>query len=435
MAQISHKWYLENITFQTMVRKMRDFLVTEQAKAGYMWTKVWEDDTDVSNEFTQTKFGFILSHDLKKTVAEGTAPKMYVKVICDPAAGSIQMLASCKHTPEQDNNLDLKLTESIVSHGEDDYNTVIIRDDKGVALNPAGNTIGYSPKAQGILVPTLYLPQGFNTAEQKLSKVWLIRRLAPMFDEVELTKLTDIYAWCSFCIEEAGGTESTPLDMMGWYSHWGFGMCGEQLVPDATFTHGAGLYTCVTSFANKAKNTKETGVRVYAGGGVDPAAKPTNVGAVFCAGMLDQRIPKQDVENDDMPIQKLTWFYVCPAYGQARSPFDEKLFGYDDNHAVGDPHNVGFDYTELCKYSPYSGVRVLTPAYEYGMYNSLYRVLGRIPVFYTQLTGLYAGDTISQEVDGVTKDYLIFPFINYRCLQEMQAKRGHAIFVPAAETV
>jgi hypothetical protein len=48
---------------------------------------------------------------------------------------------------------------------------------------------------------------------------------------------------------------------------------------------------------------------------------------------------------------------------------------------------------------------------------------------------LYAGDIISQEVDSSYKDYTIFPFINYRCLQEMEAKRGHAIFTPSEETV
>lgn len=432
MAVIKHNAYVENISAANLIRKIVSFLTTDEQLPNRMWTKEWFQDSDTGNEFPTEKLVYVLSKRLKNTSAD---EKMYAKIIFDPTEKSIVTLVSTKFL-DADKNINATLTGSIKHDALDITGDVIIRDNKGIAMNPAGKTIAYAPVQKSILIPTLYFAMDFDMSQDRIKKAWIIRRLAPLFDEVTFTKQTDLYCWVTICTKEAGGTDITPLDQMGYYQHFGFGMCGESLVPDVSLKTGAGLYTCATSFASKTARLDEedTHIRVYSGGGVDPAATPTNIGAVFCAGNLTQRIPKTDKANEDVEVTKLTWFYSCPAYGMARSPFDEAMFGFN-NHSVGCPDNVGFDYTELCKYSPYSGVRVLTPAYVYGMYDNLYRVLGRLPVFYTQLTGLYAGDTISQEVDSSYKDYTIFPFINYRCLQEMESKRGHAIFTPSEETV
>lgn len=434
MPVVKHSAYVANLSAAGFVRKMVSFLTTDSPVPNRMWTLEWQQDQDPTNEFPTGTIAFILSKSVK---ANSATDKLYAKIIYNPSEKSIKMLTSGKYSAAADNNANVTLTGSIAHNGLDELGDVIIRDNKGVALNPAGKTVGYSPQNKGLMIPTLYFANDFDVNTDRIVKSWFIRRLSPLFDEAAQAKLTDIYLWATMCTKESGGTDTTPLDQMGYYQSLGFGMCGEQLIPDASFGNGAGAYTCVTSFADKtnAVDESDSAMRVYAGGGPFPSASPTNIGCVFCAGNLEQRVPKTDVQDEDTTMTKITWFYACPAYGQARPPFDEKRFGFNDNHTVGCPDNVGFDYTELCKYSPYSGVRVLTPAYIYGMYDELYRVLGRIPVFYTQLTGLYAGDTISQEVEGLYRDYLIFPFIDYRCLSEMQAKRGHAIFVPAEETV
>jgi len=431
MAVIKHYKYQENISAANYVRMMVRFLTTDEPLPNRMWEQEWAQDADTAEEFPSGKLVYILSKRLKNTSAD---EKIYAKIIFDPIEKSIKTLVSTK-LAESDKNINPILTGSIMHDGADITGDVIIRDNKGVAMNPAGKTIAFAPVQKKILIPTLYFAQDFDPFSDRIKKAWVIRRLGPLFDEVTFNKMTDIYCWGTICTKEAGGTDITPLDQMGYYQHLCFGMCGESLVPDVSLATGAGLFTAVTSFADPTARVDEDSecLRVYAGGGVDPAAVPTNIGSVFCAGKVEQRIPKTDKENEDVEVEKTTWFYTCPSYGMARSPFDEARFGYND-HSVGCPDNVGFDYTELCKYSPYSGVRVLTPAYSYGMYADLFRILGRIPVFYTQLTGLYAGDTISQQVETTYRDYLVFPFIDYRCLSEQEAKRGHAIFCPSEET-
>ena len=431
MAVIKHQKYVEDISVANLVRRMVAFLTTEEELPNRMWTREWAQDADEGEEFPVGRICYILSKRLKNTSAD---EKIYAKIMYDSLEKSISCLVSTQMA-ETDKTINPILKGSVTHDGLDTTGDVIIRDNLGTAMNPSGKTIAYAPIQKKVLFPKLYLAQDFDTSVDRIKKAWIIRRLSPLFDEVTFTKQTDVYCWLTICTKESGGSDITPLDQMGYYQHMGFGMCGESLVPDVSLKTGAGLYTCVTSFASMLNRVDEDTecVRVYAGGGVDPAPEPTNVGAVFCAGKVTQRIPKTDVENEDVEVEKTTWFYACPAYGMARAPFDEAMFGFD-NHTIGCPDNVGFDYTELCKYSPYSGVRVLTPAYLYGMYADLYRVLGRIPVFYTQLTGLYAGDTISQEVENTYRDYLVFPFINYRCLGEMEAKRGHAIFCPSEET-
>ena len=69
------------------------------------------------------------------------------------------------------------------------------------------------------------------------------------------------------------------------------------------------------------------------------------------------------------------------------------------------------------------------------MYDDLYKIVARLPITYTSLEGLYAGDIISQEVGGNVKSWLVFPFIQYKCLGDPGAKRGYAIPVPPDETV
>jgi hypothetical protein len=69
------------------------------------------------------------------------------------------------------------------------------------------------------------------------------------------------------------------------------------------------------------------------------------------------------------------------------------------------------------------------------MYDNLYRIIARLPITYTSLDGLYAGDIISREKDGNIKNSIIFPFWLYRCDEQPECKLGYAIHVPNDEEV
>lgn len=285
MPVVKHSAYVANLSAAGFVRKMVSFLTTDSPVPNRMWTLEWQQDQDPTNEFPTGTIAFILSKSVK---ANSATDKLYAKIIYNPSEKSIKMLTSGKYSAAADNNANVTLTGSIAHNGLDELGDVIIRDNKGVALNPAGKTVGYSPQNKGLMIPTLYFANDFDVNTDRIVKSWFIRRLSPLFDEAAQAKLTDIYLWATMCTKESGGTDTTPLDQMGYYQSLGFGMCGEQLIPDASFGNGAGAYTCVTSFADKtnAVDESDSAMRVYAGGGPFPSASPTNIGCVFCAGNL-----------------------------------------------------------------------------------------------------------------------------------------------------
>lgn len=386
---IAHSFYHTNLSPAAALRRLRDILTTTQPKAGRMWELVHSVDADPSNAGYAGPLCFIL----RKALVTTNEAYIYAKLVFKDR--ELFALVSSNYVPATDNDPDYKLT-GCATNGMEEVTGGDVRtfDSAGVELAPSA-----------VSVPRIILPTGFDPAVNRFAKVWFIRRLDPLFDEVDPRKNTDISAWMTVCTDEVG---TSPLDTFGYFAHMGFGMAGEQLVPDTLLQHGPGLYMTAGSFADSAATVNATSSRTFAGGGMGV----NNNGTLVCAGDYDTY---------------RTWFYANTAYGQVRAPFD-------DDKIVGG-RNVGFDFTEMCKYSPYSGVRVLTPAYIYGMYDNLFRILCRIPVFYTSLEGLYAGDTISQDVEGTLKSYKLFPLWKYRCLGDAEAKRGLAIFVPADENV
>lgn len=411
---INHNFFYTNLSVANMIRKLVACLVSTEPKTGRMWESVWTDDTNPADEFPSANKAWIISKNIKNG---NTTEKMYAKILFLPSAKKVQALVSSRYDSAKDQNNLPVLSGSIKNNGESDNSKIAVRNNAGHLVAPSA-----------ALIPSVIFPNTFNVMTDRLAKVWVVRKLDPLFDQVLLSKLTDIFAWVTMCSQEVDGADPLkPLEKMGYYHHFGFGWAGEQFLPDASTAGGCGLYTCATSNADSGSNDT-TGMHIWAGGGVYPPTGSTNIGCVFCAGKFSQNMatdPGAGVQDEIVQ----TWFYANHAYGLGRSPFDQDQFGFSGNDG-SDPHNVGFDYTELCKYSPYSGVRILTPAYIYGMYDNLYRILGRIPVFYTSLEGLYAGDIVSQDLSGEIRDYILFPFITYKCLQETEAKRGHAIFVP-----
>ncbi len=388
MAAINHNRYLSNVSFQDFVRAIKNFLVTFEPKPGFMWSMVHSSDVDTS-EFSAQPIVFILKKEC--TITAGEAP-MYVKLAY--AAGKLTVLVSPEYAVE-DNIETPRLTGSQKNALEDDNDTVAVFRTDGVAVAPAD-----APVCCIIADP------GFDPLTQRFSKVWLIRQLGPLFDQVGERKNTNISLWATVCTGEVG---SDPITARGYYQHIGFGVSGEALVPDATYAHGPGMYAVCGTYVSDTPVSLLNGERVWAGGG---NFGNTVTGSIVLVGAWEG---------------KQTWFCPASMYGYIRDPFDEARM-----HNAG---NVGFDFTELCKYSPYSGVRVLTPAYVFGQWDNLYRILSRIPLFYTDLSGLYAGDTISQVLESEVNNYIIFPFIIYGCVADVEAKRGYAVFVPNTEEV
>lgn len=395
MATIKHSLYYPNMSAQQSLRTFMNYLTITQTKVGAMWEAVYVNDSEPNNEFGPLPIVYILKHNLD---AANTAP-MYAKIVM--TATDISVLTSADYSAATDNNENLVLKGSWKSNLETDNNTVQVFNHASALVTPAV-----------ALTPQVRFPNGFNPLTQRFAKVWMIRRLGPKLDEVTPRKLTDIYGWMTFCTEEEG---TNPIDTRGYYNHFGFGVAGDSLVPDVTLKNGAGIYAVAGSFSGESR-ANATATRVFAGGGSSGEAN-ANIGCVMSAGKTG---PWSDTT-------KPTWFYANTQYGYCRSPFD-------DDKLVG-ANNVGFDFTELCKYSPYSGVRTLTPAYIYGHYDNLNRILGRIPVIYTSLEGLYAGDMISQDKEGVIKNFMIFPFWLYRCGNEPENRLGYAIHVPSDEEV
>ena len=388
MATIHHNQYLSNVSFQNFVRAIKDFLVTFEPKAGFMWSVVYSSDAD-PGEFSNQPIVYILKKECTSVAGQAT---MYVKLVYQ--GGKLSVLASPKYAAA-DNTATLRLTGSQKNILETDNDTVASYHADGSIVTPA-----LAPVSRMVADPT------FDPLTMRFSKVWLIRQLGPLFDQVGERKNTDISFWASVCTGEVG---EDPITKRGYYQHIGFGVSGEALVPDATYANGPGMYTVCGSYAIDAPTSQVNDERVWAGGG---DYGNVSTGSVVLVGMWEG---------------KATWFYPSSMYGYIRDPFDEVKM-----HNAG---NVGFDFTELCKYSPYSGVRVLTPAYVFGMWDNLLRILSRLPVFYTDLSGLYAGDTISQVLETEVNNYMIFPFIVYGCVADVEAKRGYAIKVPNSEEV
>jgi len=388
MATIHHSKYMSNVSFQNFVRAIKDFLVTFEPKTGFMWSIVYSSDTD-SSEFSTQPIVYILKKECTSTAGQAT---MYVKMVY--AAGKLTVLTSPNYAAA-DNTSTLRLTGSQKNVLESDNATVAVFRADGAAVAPDA-----APVCRMIADPA------FDPLTQRFSKVWLIRQLGPLFDQVGERKNTNISLWATVCTGEFG---VDPITTRGYYQHLGFGVSGEALVPDATYANGPGMYAVCGSYTSDTPVSLTNDERVWAGGGNFANAV---TGTVVLVGAWEG---------------KQTWFCPASMYGYIRDPFDEARM-----HNAG---NVGFDFTELCKYSPYSGVRVLTPAYVFGQWDNLYRILSRIPLFYTDLAGLYAGDTISQVLDAEVNNYMIFPFIIYGCVADVEAKRGYAVFVPNTEEV
>lgn len=386
---IKHRFYYEDISVADLVRKMRDVLVSIEPKPGRMWELMDTTDAEPANSMYAGPIVFVL----RKPLMADNSAYIYAKIMFKD--NKIISMVSPTYETTTDRNPDLNMTGFATNHLEADTNGGVRVYNKTGALVANGS----AP------VPTVHLPSGFDPATMKLAKAWLIRKLGPLFDEVNPRKNTDIFAWCSFCTAEVG---DTPLETFGYYQHFGFGVAGEQTTPDTLLENGTGMFVVAGSFSNSASRADATSTRVFPGGG--PAGD--NTGTLVCVGDYDTY---------------RTWFYANTAYGQVRPPFDDDIL-------VGG-QNVGFDFTEMCKLSPYSGVRVLTPSYIFGMYDNLYRILMRLPVYYTSLEGLYAGDIISQDVDGTLRSYMLFPFWRYRCLGVSESKRGLAILIPPDEEV
>ena len=389
---IQHFINAQDVSAQELVRRLVSFLTTEMPKPGFMHTVVWSKDDVPSTQFGPLPICYILKQEL---TTDGSAC-MYSKIILDDKG--IRVLVSGEYVPAKDNNVNFTLTGSWKSLGEDTNDVFDIYDN-------ASNVV--TPKSAKI--PTAYFPSGFDPLTKTIDKVWLVRKLGPKFDTVGLRKLTDSFAWVTFCFEE---NKERPLDKFGMYNHFGWGCAGDQLVPDKPMKNTPCLYSVVGSYAYSDKLTNSAD-RVFAGSGSDSPASPTsNLGGIIKVGEY---------------MGKNVWAYCNSQYGYVRKPFDEPLFVFGNV--------VGYDFTEMCKLSPYSGVRTLTPAYVFGMYDDLYKIIARLPITYTSLEGLYAGDMISNETEGVVKSWMVFPFIQYKCLGDPGAKRGYAIPVPPDETV
>lgn len=399
---IHHMRLLENISIADCTRKLVEFLTTWEPKTGRMWNIEWFADPESGTEggeFPAEPFAYILRKDLTN---DPLGQKLYVKIVASKEW--IKVIASSEHDPATDNNNLLVLTGSSMTAEESaSCNVFVCNKTAGVDDNPNTPEPSASGRYSGIL-----LDQSLDKDTLLLSKVWMIRQLDPLFDEVGERRNTDIYFWLTVCTHEEG---ADPISRRGWYHHVTAGISGEVLVPDATDAGGAGTYIACGTHSDDTALEASALKRCFAGSAGAPD-HPGVVGAAICAG---------DVDGNK------TWFIPGTMYGYGRSPFDEDMFG---------PWPcVGFDYTELCKYSPYSGVRILTSAYTYGYYDNLWRILSRLPFFYTDMAGLYAGDTIAQIVDNEVTSYAIFPFVNYRCAGSTEAKRGYAIYVPNDEDV
>lgn len=398
MATIKHSLFVKDVSAQNALRQFVRFLVSEQPKTGEMWKEVYSRDSESAVEFGTLPIAYII----KKAVDKASTAYMYVKLVMN--ADGIYALASMSHNASTDNNADLKLSGSWASAGEAVNTSVMTYDHVGAPVTP-----------NNVLKPMIRFDSAFNPALNKYAKVWIVRRLGPRLDAVTPRKLTDIFAWMTVCVEEEG---ANPISKRGYFSHIGFGMAGDTLTTDVSIASGAGLYVAAGSFASKTANTNATSDRIFAGGGSvlnDPNA---NIGCVMCGGKIGPW------DSTNIPV----WFYANSQYGYCRDPFD-------DDTIVG-ANNVGFDFTELTRYSPYSGVRTLTPAYIYGHYDGLFRTIGRIPIVYTSLEGLYAGDTISQDRDDdKIVNFILFPFWHYTCDGAMSGKLGYAIHVPLDDDV
>lgn len=388
MATIHHSRYMEDISAQDYLRAIVEFLCSYEPKPGVMWAPLYDNDNDSGNEFAAGPIVYILKKD---TTATADQAPMYVKLVLDSTG--IRVLISNQFGAAAENDLNV-LPGSQCSEQEDHNENVVVLNADGVVTLP-----------QDALVPTMFFDADFDYTADRFTKAWMIRQLDPVLDNVGERKNTNLFFWGTVCTKEAG---EDPITRRGYYQHITFGCAGETLTPDSTASNGPGLFAGVGSYTDPA-NRGDNDERVFAGAGDH---NNTNTGAVILVGQWQG---------------KQTWFYPATMYGYARDPFDESMLSNTDN--------VGFDFTELCKYSPYSGVRVLTPAYEFGRWDSLWRILCRLPVFYTDMAGLYAGDTISQIVDADTKNYMIFPFIHYRCSGQVETKRGYAVLVPNDEDV
>jgi len=392
MATIEHMRYVSDVSFQNLLRTIVEYLTAYQPKAGYMWEEVWS--VDDNNEFTTSDIVYIIKKQTTNTADEGP---MYVKLVLK---GGILHIAASNTYSTSDNNTDITLTGSFLSLGESDNSAVNIFDETSMLRTP-----------DTIPAPCVVLDNDFDYTSQRITKAWIIRQLSPLLTEVGERRNTNQFCWCSFCTNEEG---DDPIERRGYYQHFSFGLAGEILVPDIAYASCPGLYVTVGSYANIANKDKEIDSRVWCGGAHDNITETPNGATYVLAGLVDG---------------KSTWFMPKSMYGYARQPFDSDLL-YGTNEV-----NVGIDFTELVKYSPYSGVRVLTPAYVFGCYENLDRILCRLPFFYTDLSGLYAGDTVSQVVNSEERNYGIFPFHKYRCASETDAKRGYGVFVPTSEEV
>lgn len=380
MALISHSKYLANVSLPNLLRGIVSFLTVDNAKPGRMWSTLWLKDDAPAAEFHNGSMVAIM----EKVVAS-TGAKLYVKLVLIDK--TLTILSGSRYSPATDNNTALTLGGSW-------------RDDSCRLFDALGAVVPSTVAP----APAVILDAEFNRATDRIAKVWMVRQLDPLLDSGASD--SSISFWCSFCTEES---DEDPIEKRGFYSHLGFGVAGEAFVPDTDQTYLPGAYAIAGSYSSSAVTGREMATRLFAGSG---RGAGDNIGGVVCAGRVDG-------------VQ--TWFLPLTTYGYCRDPFDESIFDTTPQ--------VGFDFTELCTFSPYSSVRVLTPAYVFGCYEDMHRILCRVPIYYTDLTGLYSGDTITQDVDGVVRSYMLFPFWRYRCLGEPGAKRGYAIFVPADETV
>lgn len=416
---IHHSRYLEDITAPDMVRELVAFLTVWEPKAGYMWETVEHRDDGKDSE--DIELGTSLCYILKKntTSVPDEAP-MYVKIYLDSAGISVNI--SSDYVPGSDDVLDEtdphapSLTGSIWSRTDSVPSSQYFR-----CNAPEGEENTAQSSEESEVVPRIvFSPEEWDETINAVvfKKVWMIRKLDPFLDTVGERKNTDIYFWVSACVKETG---EDPVSRRGWYHHMTAGVCGEVLVPDTNPAHGPGLYASTGSYA-----VPEITADMYeTGQEPEQVFDHTYVGSAGAPGpskAISTYVHIGELDN------VRTIFVPGDMYGLGRPPFDENMF-------TDGARNVGFDYTELCKYSPYSGVRVLTPAYMYGYFDSLWRILVRLPIFYTDMAGLYSGDTITQIVDTETRNYLIFPFITYRCAGSVECKRGYAVLVPNDEDI
>jgi len=385
-----HYEYRTNISLPDLVRNIKDFLTTYSPPdvSTLMWTLEYSLDADPGNSFYTGPIVYILS----KTV-DGGDNKIYAKIVYQN--DTIYILASPDYDDTTDNTADLILKGSQKNEAETHNDDVAVYLVDETLVTP-----------QDALVCRIKMNADFDPANDLIAKAWYVRQLAPLLDSPNITdrKETDIFFWLSFVREEVG---DNPIDVKGYFQHLSFGVCGEILTADVDQGNGVGVYTAASSFALDSELDEDESPRTYCGcGNTDDTA-----GACICVGNWEG---------------KKTWYYPGTMYGYARDPFDVRFFV--------NPANVGFDFTELCKYSNYAGVRILTPSYVFGKYAGLWRIIARLPFYYTDLLGLYAGDIVTHtDESGDTHSFILFPFVHYNCSIAAGARRGYGVPLPTEE--